>query len=529
MPVPNNPSNYGKSPEGTAWDFSAADYTIEQLISACTWIADKPKDELAKSDCKLPHHKPDGTLIWRGVSAAGNAIRGARGGVDIPSGDLDRVKAHLAAHYHEFERKAPWEVANMTFSDRVKFYSWPGQDTVSRVSKIASYFWFPVKLNPRPNPGEAKEEFLIRCMEDPEMAEFDDENRALICYAHFELSQKKHEAPAEMAGFDDEIEVFRAGEYPQATITERDLDDVVKDYSPEIHEAPVVIGHPEHNHPAFGWVEKLRRQGKTLLVKINNVVPEFAELVKQGLLKKRSASFLRPHRSPTGRWYLGHVGFLGAKSPEVKGLKDIAFADEKDRVEITFEQEEIDMTQEDIKKMVEAESKKAADAVRAEFTEKATALEAENKRLSDEAARAKERADKVALEAARRDAEIFCEGLIRDGKLTPGLMDMGLVSFMLSLEGEEATVEFAETGKDPQKLAPRAWLQKWLESMPKFVNFARIVGEGDAGSFSAVDPKTGQPVDPERMALHRKVTRYMEEHKDISYSQAYNIVRRKAA
>jgi hypothetical protein len=61
---------------------------------------------------KLPHHYvEDGTLVvvWSGVAAAGAAIQGARGGVDIPESDVDGVKRHLAAHYAQFEETPPWE------------------------------------------------------------------------------------------------------------------------------------------------------------------------------------------------------------------------------------------------------------------------------------------------------------------------------------------------------------------------------------------------------------------------------------
>ncbi len=136
------------------------------------------------------------------------------------------------------------------------------------------------------------------------------------------------------------IEIFRAGEYPQGIITEEDLDAVVKDYKPEIHEAPMVVGHPELNKPAFGWVEFLKRDGKILLAKFKDVVPAFADIVKQGLFKKRSASFIMPYASPTGRWYLRHVGFLGAAPPEIKGLKDVRFTANRYTIDVEFTQEE---------------------------------------------------------------------------------------------------------------------------------------------------------------------------------------------
>jgi hypothetical protein len=68
------------------------------------------------------------------------------------------------------------------------------------------------------------------------------------------------------------IEIFRAGRQTDSTgntreWTEADLDTIVERYDPARHEAPVVVGHPTDNAPAFGWVEALKREGKTLLAK----------------------------------------------------------------------------------------------------------------------------------------------------------------------------------------------------------------------------------------------------------------------
>ncbi|OBK79288.1 hypothetical protein [Mycobacterium sp. 1274761.0] len=49
------------------------------------------------------------TAVPRGVMAAGAIVDGARGGIDIPSGDVDRVKSHLAKYYKKMGDTAPWE------------------------------------------------------------------------------------------------------------------------------------------------------------------------------------------------------------------------------------------------------------------------------------------------------------------------------------------------------------------------------------------------------------------------------------
>jgi hypothetical protein len=53
----------------------------------------------------------DGNLeaVPRGVMAAGGIMQGARGGVDLPKGDIDRVKSHLAKYYDKMGDDAPWQ------------------------------------------------------------------------------------------------------------------------------------------------------------------------------------------------------------------------------------------------------------------------------------------------------------------------------------------------------------------------------------------------------------------------------------
>jgi hypothetical protein len=48
-------------------------------------------------------------VVPRGVMAAGAVMDGARGGIDLPEGDIDRVKSHLAKYYEKMGDTAPWE------------------------------------------------------------------------------------------------------------------------------------------------------------------------------------------------------------------------------------------------------------------------------------------------------------------------------------------------------------------------------------------------------------------------------------
>src|SRR3990167_3692661 len=121
------------------------------------------------------------------------------------------------------------------------------------------------------------------------------------------------------------IEIFKTGKHTDSNgntreWTEDDLSKIVNSYNPQVHEAPVVIGHPKDNAPAFGWVETLKKEGGVLYAQVKDLVPEFVDTVRKGLYKKRSIS-LYPDMS------LRHIGFLGAVPPAVKGLGDVAFGD----------------------------------------------------------------------------------------------------------------------------------------------------------------------------------------------------------
>ena len=53
----------------------------------------------------------DGRLraVSRAVMAAAAVVQGSRGGVSLPSKDVDRVKSHLAKYYRKMDDTPPWE------------------------------------------------------------------------------------------------------------------------------------------------------------------------------------------------------------------------------------------------------------------------------------------------------------------------------------------------------------------------------------------------------------------------------------
>ena len=133
-----------------------------------------------------------------------------------------------------------------------------------------------------------------------------------------------------------EVEIFRPGEFKSmegvdVCMTPDILRAIAGIYDAVRHDAPVVIGHPEHDSPAHGWVKALRYDAGRgrLLADIDNLTPEFRQAVKAGNYRKISASFFAPD-SPAnphkGQFYLRHVGFLGAAAPGVPGLAAVSLA-----------------------------------------------------------------------------------------------------------------------------------------------------------------------------------------------------------
>ncbi|HEX7189344.1 MAG TPA: hypothetical protein VF423_14080 [Actinomycetes bacterium] len=104
-----------------AWDGDAADKRVRKWADA----QDEPNAKYRDAHVWYDDDKPENfgsyklliadvvggklTAVPRGVMAAGAVMEGSRGGVDLPKGDIDRVKSHLAKYYEKMGDTAPWE------------------------------------------------------------------------------------------------------------------------------------------------------------------------------------------------------------------------------------------------------------------------------------------------------------------------------------------------------------------------------------------------------------------------------------
>lgn len=340
------------------------------------------------------------------------------------------------------------------------------------------------------------------------------------------------------------IQIFKPGTHTamngaSLSFSESDLAASAAAYDPALHEAPIVVGHPKADAPAYGWVKSLS-YSEGLDAEPHQVDAEFAEMVKAGRFKKVSASFYTPDAKANpvpGVYYLRHVGFLGAQPPSVKGLKQVEFADSEQGIVEFGDWDDrnnaglwrglrdwligkfgIDEADKALPSWnVQALSDSAAqpetddlagspgfsepnpqpkgDEMSAEEKARLAALEAENAKLKQDAANFAEAQATSARAARHADHLAFAEGLVKEGKLLPAQKDVAAATLDFMAD-QDQVVEFGEG--DAKKPLLQAF-KEFMQALPKQVDF----GEHAGGALPTVDL-----TDP--TALHQKAVEFME-------------------
>lgn len=310
-------------------------------------------------------------------------------------------------------------------------------------------------------------------------------------------------------------EIFRAGTRTDAngntvTITEADLAAAAQAYDPKVHEAPIVVGHPKADAPAYGWVKSLGVQNGVLTADFAQVDEGFADLVKAGRYKKVSASFYpptSPNNPKPGVWTLRHVGFLGAQPPAVKGLSAISFAEGEVYVEFP-ESPPPPENHENKETPMSLEQELAAEKVAREAAEKKAAeSQAELKKLQDE--------QHAALRdgAHEQNAE-FAEGLVKEGRLKPADKDLVVKVLDFAEYPDDVTADFGEgSKKQPLSAALRAFFTAVL---PKQIQGGEMA-KGETPSGLAAD--FAEASDPEALSHHQRALA-LAEKEGIPYEEA---------
>lgn len=100
------------------WDGDAAEKRVrrwaeaERYRDAHVWYDATAKENFGSYKLLIAD-VVDGRLraVPRAVMAAAAVMQGSRGGVSLPSDDVDRVKSHLAKYYRKLDETPPWERA----------------------------------------------------------------------------------------------------------------------------------------------------------------------------------------------------------------------------------------------------------------------------------------------------------------------------------------------------------------------------------------------------------------------------------
>lgn len=267
-------------------------------------------------------------------------------------------------------------------------------------------------------------------------------------------------------------------------ISERDLAATAAAYNPAVYDAPLCVGHPQIDAPAYGWVSRLECKDGHLFAAPTQVDPAFKGMVQAGRFKKISAAFYRPNArdNPTpGVWALRHVGFLGAAAPAVLGLKPAQFAGAASDV-VTFGD--------------------VLDRRETELAEREAAFAAREARIKTE------------------EVAAFVGRLVQQGRLPSGMKDEA-VEILRAVDDRNAVAFAAPDGVDGETVnkTPLQALKDLMSRLPTMVMFGVMLpptgpaSDGDnlseGASFAA---PTGYRVDASGADLDRRARAYQEKH-----------------
>ncbi len=357
------------------------------------------------------------------------------------------------------------------------------------------------------------------------------------------------------------LSIFRSGNHVASSGQRLTFDDATlrasaAAYDPDVHEAPIVVGHPKTDAPAYGWIGAVEYDDGIMRAVPAQVDAEFSELVRAGRYKKISASFYQPD-SPSnpkpGVYYLRHVGFLGAAAPAVKGLKQIEFAADDDGVvEFAWSERENASLWRSLRDwLIDKFSLEEADRVVPPWAVGLLEQEAaqdktpsfsdpEPKEITTVTGKSQAELDKQAADIAAREAALaqkeadfaeqqaqseraarnkiaveYVEGLVTAGKIMPR-HKAGLTALIAGLPAE--AIEFAEGDAQVQKPAADV-LRAVLDALPAQIDYS----ERSGADRTPADPSQ---LDARSLAreARKRVNAAAAEGRSLSYTEAVNEV-----
>jgi len=328
------------------------------------------------------------------------------------------------------------------------------------------------------------------------------------------------------------FEIFKTGSHTSdkgisKEYTLDDLNFIANSYNPQVDEAPIVIGHPEDNDPAFGWVSSLSvsEDGKLIAdAPEDKLHPDFLNALKEGIYKKRSISL-----TPDGK--LRHIGFLGAAKPAVKGLADIQFSSPSSEVyEFDFLPRHSETKPGDMEpevEMVEGENKpEIVDdklfVLSQEITQLKETISSIQQNFSEsEISLTKASIEKLtshlnSLQAkiSNSDFDNLLDDKVEEGTLTPAIKDKVLeISNFMQAQNFSDNFSSSKFQSDVNNL-----LLSLVNSFPKIIYYENFAEKPEEENFKD-DSFLGMEVDTESKQLHQKALTLMKKD-NITYLNA---------
>ncbi len=297
--------------------------------------------------------------------------------------------------------------------------------------------------------------------------------------------------------------------------------EIAKNYDPKFCEAPITIDH-QQSGPAYGWVDTVKADGDKLKVAFKDVPQEFEKDVNDGKYKKVSVEL---YRNLEGKGaYLKAVSFLGAATPQVKGLEPVKFMEsESDIYEFDSVDEPEEFTEADVEdlknqvaKLEEQVSKFKENNKKMETIK---SLKEKISALTDEVATFKEKAQgkeeiekelhdiKVAIK--KREFDEFIDKQIDKGTLVPANKDV-----VLSVLQELDNVQ--KFGEDSTAVID---FKSFIESLPPQIKFGETATKDKIPNLQKDEAEKFANADEDSLEIFKEA-KALAEKENISFRDA---------
>lgn len=375
----------------------------------------------------------------------------------------------------------------------------------------------------------------------------------------------------------DWCEIFRAGTYKDSEgkereYTEEDIDTIINNFNEDKNPSvPNVVGHPKLNAPAYGWVDKLKRSGKSMYAKFKQVPQEFKNAVNSGWFKNRSIS-LYPDLK------LRHIGWLGAAAPKVKGMEEFQFSENETQTTIEFSDltdfkfktvsdvldnlrdfligkygletanNVISRYQSDFLKRIEnktpqetasfceglllagkeqnlnnddpknikKDEKEEITKLENSFAELTQKFEEKSKEKDEQLKQMRGEIEKMEKRNREYEFEQFADDLVNAGNITPAVVPF--VKDLLEIAHLQGTYDFSEG----EEKSVKTRIKDFFKTL-KCVNFATIAEKPKKNEENTLDFSDGEAV---KEAIEQRIFEEKQKGREISAKQALNLLRK---